>query len=188
MVNRVRRRVASALATVKRIVYTTVAIAMAIVFAVVAIFALSEAVPPAVDNAQQVLDVIGEGCETELCCDDCRVIPVSRVIDGDTFVSGGSRVRLFGVDTPEVGESCATEATERLRGLAGDTVRVEPGPRSQDSFGRSLFYTYTEAGDSIDEILVSEGLAYAWTRDGQHRDYIASVERSARTQGTGCLW
>ena len=117
-----------------------------------------------------------------------HLIKIRNHLFGDTFVSGSSRVRLFGVDTPEVGQSCATEATERLRGLARDTVRVEPGPRSQSSFGRSLFYIYTEAGDSIDEILVKEGLGRAWTRDGQHRDYIVSVERSARTQETGCLW
>ena len=38
------------------------------------------------------------------------------------------RVRLFGVDTPEQGERCYSEATERLKELAGDTVRVELGP------------------------------------------------------------
>jgi len=65
------------------------------------------------------------GCETTLCCPDCEVISVTRVIDGDTFVSGGDRVRLFGMDTPEVGEPCYSEATARLRELAKDAVRVE---------------------------------------------------------------
>lgn len=33
-------------------------------------------------------DVSNAGCETTLCCPDCDVISVTRIIDGDTFVSG----------------------------------------------------------------------------------------------------
>ena len=36
-----------------------------------------------------------------------------------------SRVRLYGVDTPERGEPCFEEATERFRELAGGRVRIE---------------------------------------------------------------
>ncbi len=71
-------------------------------------------------------------CGTTLCCANCPAIPVLRVIDGDTFVTTGNQsVRIFGVDTPEKGEKCYQEATERLRELAGDQVRVElgQGPR-----------------------------------------------------------
>ena len=77
-------------------------------------------------------------CEVALCCFHCTLYPVQRVIDGDTFVSGRnrdgseSRVRLYGVDTPERGEPCFEEATERFRELAGDRVRIEFGPRSED--------------------------------------------------------
>ena len=62
------------------------------------------------------------------------------------------------------------------------------GPRTEDAFGRLLYYVYTEAGDSIDETLVGEGLAGAWTRDGQHRDRLIELERQARREGKGCLW
>ncbi len=86
-------------------------------------------------------------------------------------------MRLFGVDTPERSEKCYREATDRLRVLAGVEVRVELGPRSQDRYGRLLYYVYTQDGDSIDEKLVSEGLAKAWTRDGQHRDLLVGLER-----------
>lgn len=117
---------------------------------------------------------------------------VVRVIDGDTLdvlISNIThRVRLFGVDTPERGEPCYHEATERLRQLAGDVVRVEAGPRGEDSYGRLLFYLYTPNGESIDAMLISEGLATAWTRDGQYRDPLVNLEREARMQGIGCLW
>ena len=125
---------------------------------------------------------------TNLRCPDCETIPVTRIIDGDTFVSGETRIRLYGMDTPEIGEKCADEATERLKKLAGDAVRVERGPRLTDVYGRSLAYVYTESGLSIDELLVKEGLAVAWTRDGRHMDYLMDLERETKSEGIGCLW
>ena len=110
-----------------------------------------------------------------------------RVIDGDTFATSGDQsVRLFGVDTPERGEKCYRKATDRLRELAGGEVRVELGPRSRDRYGRLLYYVYTQDRGSIDERLVSEGLAKAWTRDGQHRALLVGLEREAQRDGSGC--
>lgn len=128
------------------------------------------------------------GCTTAICCSNCPELDVDRIIDGDTFASANARIRLFGIDTPERGEKCFTEATDRLREIAGDTVLVERGPRAMDQYGRILFYIYTESGESIDEILVREGLAIAWKRDGQHRASLASAEEGARRDGRGCLW
>ena len=115
-------------------------------------------------------------------------ISVDRVIDGDTFQSANARIRRFGVDTPERGEPRFTEATERFRQLAGDSVRVEFGPRQQDRYGRIHYNVYTDQGESIDEMLVREGSAEAWTRDGQHRDVLVAAEEGARRDGRGCLW
>ncbi len=126
--------------------------------------------------------------ETTLRCPDCRSLTVLAVIDGDTFDSGAGRVRLFGVDTPERGERCFSHATHWLRQLSAGTVRVEQGPRQRDPGGRLLFYAYTEAGNSIDEMLIREGLATAWTRDGQHRGLLLELEQAARRSGKGCLW
>ncbi|HZA26008.1 MAG TPA: thermonuclease family protein, partial [Dehalococcoidia bacterium] len=60
--------------------------------------------------------------------------------------------------------------------------------RKMDEFNQVLAYVYTEAGDSVDEILVREGLALAWTGDGQHRGVLIAAEREAQQQGIGCLW
>jgi endonuclease YncB( thermonuclease family) len=127
------------------------------------------------------------GCQTTLCCEECELLAVARVIDGDTFDSPAGRVRLFGVDTPERGERCYNEASRRLRSLAGASVRVQSGPRDRDPNGRLLYYVYTANGESIDEKLVREGLAVAWTRDGQHRDLLLSLEAEVRASGNGCL-
>ncbi len=123
-----------------------------------------------------------------LRCPNCSPVQVFRVIDGDTFDSLRGRIRLFGVDTPEVGEKCHDGARKRLKELAGVEVRLGSGPRAQDPGGRLLFYVYTEAGDSISEALIKEGWGYAWTLDGQHRDFLVEVETDARRQGVGCLW
>lgn len=62
------------------------------------------------------------------------------------------------------------------------------GPRSEDRYGRILFYVYNNDGESIDETLVREGLALAWTRDGQHKDGLVAAEEGAKRDGVGCLW
>ncbi len=181
MFDRLERRINRAKAAVVQMVRTAVALVLTTIFAVVSILALIAASP-------EILEFFDGGCGTDLCCEDCRTVPVSRIIDGDTFVSGSNRVRLFGVDAPEVGEPCSEEATARLRRLAGDAVRVEEGSRRIDSFQRLLLYVYTRSGRSIDETLINEGLAVAWTDDGQHRDRLVAVQETARGRGAGCLW
>ncbi|MDA1128798.1 MAG: thermonuclease family protein [Chloroflexi bacterium] len=128
------------------------------------------------------------GIETDLTCEDCFEVQVIRIIDGDTLDTSRGVIRLYGVDTPEVGQPCESEATKRLRDLAGDTIRIEVGPRTTDQYGQMLAYVYTEDGTSIDEALVREGLAEAGTQDGQHRDLLLMMERDARMQSVGCLW
>ena len=125
---------------------------------------------------------------TALRCDDCSSLTVLRIIDGDTLDTPAGRIRLFGINAPERGKHCYNQATDSLRRLAGDTIRVEQGPRAQDRGGRLLYYVYTEGGNSIDETLLREGLAVAWTRDGQHRDLLVGLEEAARQAGNGCLW
>jgi micrococcal nuclease len=85
------------------------------------------------------------------------------------------------------GEPCYDEATDRLRELAGDSVRVQFGPRQGDQYGRILYHVYNLEGESIDEMLVREGLARAWTRDGQHVGKLLAAEAIAKEAGRGCL-
>lgn len=128
-----------------------------------------------------------------LCCFHCPVFKVTRVVDGDTFISGRTtdgeelRIRLFGVDTPERGEPCYDEATERLKELAGDSVRIEYGPRRTDRYGRLLAYFYTKDAENIAEKLIQEGLGEAWKRDGQHRSLLVGLEREAEGKKAGCF-
>jgi micrococcal nuclease len=119
-------------------------------------------------------------------------VPVDRIIDGDTLdvrVAGSAvRVRLYGVDTPERGETCYREATERLRALAGDVVQLLPDARLTDPGGRELRYVYSTDGVLIDQLLVVEGYGVAWRADGSKRAEIIAAEDEARAAGRGCLW
>ena len=135
-----------------------------------------------------VTDVPGS-CGTNLCCSICALMPVARVIDGDTFVNDqGQRVRVYGINSVERDLQCYDEAKNRFRELAGDAVRIQYGPRLNDRYGRDLYYIYTEDGRSVDELMVRQGMAHAWKVDGQHRDMLAELEAEARQNGAGCLW
>ena len=74
-----------------------------------------------------------------------------------------------------------------LRRDAGRMIETEQArgrfESSQDLTRRLLYYIYTADGASIDAALVREGLARAWTRDGQHRRTLDQIG-----SGVGCLW
>lgn len=120
-----------------------------------------------------------------------RVIsgPVSRVVDGDTFVLAGQRVRLFGVDAPERDQrcerggrtyNCGAEATRWLEAaVAGRDLSC--AQRDIDHFDRMI--GVCRAGDvDLGEALVRAGWAYA-----DRRFSLAYVEQEgeARQQRRG---
>jgi micrococcal nuclease len=123
---------------------------------------------------------------------DLQPAEVERVIDGDTIdvtIDGTLwRVRYFGVDTPERGDRCFREATDRNTQLIGEEVLLLPDQRDEDEFGRLLRYVFTGDGTSVDATLVAEGFGYAWTRDGRYKDEIIRLEDEAEAAGRGCLW
>ena len=126
--------------------------------------------------------------QTVITCPDCLLTNVTGIVDGDTIDTSIGRVRFYGIDTPERGEACFSEATAATESFAGSQVRLEDGPRLTDSFDRRLAYVYDASGNSIDVQLVSGGFARAWTQDGQHREVLMGLEERARENGAGCLW
>ena len=118
---------------------------------------------------------------------------VAEIVDGDTITAkledGRTLpIRYFGIDTPERGDRCFREATDRNEQLIGDTVLLLPDQRLEDSNGRLLRYIFLEDGTSVDATLVAEGFAEAWRADGYYRDLILALEDAARAAGRGCLW
>ncbi len=95
---------------------------------------------------------------------------VERVVDGDTLeVSSGDRVRLIGIDTPEVGECGDDEAAAVLRRLVdGRRVSLVAGAsQDRDRYGRLLRYVEVDGVDA-NLVLLQRGRAIARydSRDG----------------------
>ncbi|MEQ8307246.1 MAG: thermonuclease family protein [Hoeflea sp.] len=110
-----------------------------------------------------------------------------RVIDGDSLAMGERRLRLKGIDAPELAQrcrrdsleyACGMEARTKLRALIGaDTVSCVG--EGVDRYGRDL--VRCEAGGrDLNRIMVRSGHAVSFG------DYGAE-ERLARRQGAG-LW
>jgi micrococcal nuclease len=93
------------------------------------------------------------------------------VVDGDTLWVNGVKVRVADIDAPEVfSPRCAAEkalgdrATARLLGLINQgpfTMRAWEG-RDADKYGRKLRVLMRD-GQSLGDVLVSEGLARTWS-------------------------
>jgi micrococcal nuclease len=134
-----------------------------------------------------------------------RWCTVVRVVDGDTLeldVPDGdeptTRVRLWGVDAPEMArrdpprpaEPLAERATDRARALVqGERVHVTVEPhRLRGNYGRLLAFIELPDGRMLNEALIAEGLARADDRwSHRHVNRFAAVQRQARESGLG-IW
>jgi micrococcal nuclease len=126
-------------------------------------------------------------------------VEVRKVIDGDTLeVTGGERVRLIGVDTPEtVAEDrpvgCFGKEASRFTASVvppGTPVRLVGDAEQRDRFGRLLAYVYRRAdGLFVNAELLRRGYALLLTIPPNiaHTDEFAAIARQAR-EGSQGLW
>lgn len=91
----------------------------------------------------------------------------ARVIDGDTIKIGDKRIRLWGIDAPELSEPGGKEAKAFLQGLLLDT-KVSCRPRGADRYKRTVAQCFRPRGfdkaDDIAWILVLNGYARDWPK------------------------
>lgn len=128
----------------------------------------------------------------------CLVTPVLaqegriRVIDGDSLEVGGTTVRLFGIDAPEMGQTCQTDRGTTLDcgAWARDGVEALFGGQEArcdlieiDRYGRAVAKCDV-LGQDIGERLVADGLALAFRRYSMDYDL---TEKQAAVAGYG-LW
>ena len=127
------------------------------------------------------------------------LVPVTKVTDGDTihvtYLGRDERVRLIGVDTPEVpwyggkSECYGVEAgLYARRRLSARSVRLGFDVTRRDRYGRLLAYVYL-GGELFNLTLVRLGYAVAdpVRPDTAMAVQFASAEAVARTSGRG-LW
>lgn len=120
---------------------------------------------------------------------------VDYVHDGDTlFLADGRKVRLLGIDTPEVsdgGECFGVEARDALRGILpeGTEIRVLPDVNPEDRFGRSLLHVYLPDGTFVNRALIDQGYAEALIirPNLMFADEFEAAEDAAAASGVG-LW
>ena len=80
-----------------------------------------------------------------------------RLIDGDTFAYGADRIRIKGIDTPEVSESGGFEASQRLDLLLREGP-VMVIPQALDVYGRIVADVYVN-DQNVADTLTQEGYA-----------------------------
>ena len=116
----------------------------------------------------------------------------AQVIDGDTIALGGGRVRLHGIDAPELDQRCGAgqgaswpcgrEAAAHLaRLIAGRDVNCQA--RGHDAYGRVLGVCAAGAHE-INAQMVRAGMAWAFDRYTQ--SYVVA-EAEARERKLG-VW
>ncbi len=96
-----------------------------------------------------------------------RQVKVRWVPDGDTlFLHSGARVRLRGVDAPEIGHDSqpsqyyAQRSRQILSSLVeGKTLLIDTNLK-KDRFGRLLAYARLQNGQLLNKILLQQGCAF----------------------------
>lgn len=118
---------------------------------------------------------------------------IATAIDADTLdVEGGPRVRLFGIDAPEVAQRCkrpdgrewrcGIEARNRLADLV-DGIEVQCAGDEFDDYQR-LLARCSVGGVEVNALLIREGLAWAFLK--YSRAYV-DLEAIARARHLG-IW
>ena len=124
---------------------------------------------------------------------------MTKVTDGDTihvtYLGHEERVRLIGIDTPEVswyggrGECFGEEAGQySRRRLSDQKVRLAFDVEARDRFGRLLAYVFL-GGELFNLTLVKLGYARADAvpPDTARAAQFSAAEQEARAEGLG-LW
>lgn len=141
---------------------------------------------------------------------------VVRIVDGDTFEvrfpnGNVEKVRLLGVDTPEVhvendpgefegiptnqqGEDWLRDwghkASEFSRSEVGGqeiTIRTDVEADRRGSYGRLLVYVYDDSGELLNEKLLRQGYARMYDSEFTKRGAFSSAEATAQQNDVG-LW
>lgn len=141
---------------------------------------------------------------------DYSNVLIIRVVDGDTLDLGNKkRVRLIGIDTPEMHDSdklnrdaarsgqsveaikkLGTQAYQFTRGLVeGKRVRLEFDKERYDRYNRTLAYVYLADGTFVNAKIIQEGYASVmrYPPNVKHADLFLKLYQEARQNRRG-LW
>lgn len=130
---------------------------------------------------------------------DVHEARVETVVDGDTLhLRDGRKVRLIGLDTPEIGHrgtadgvgaQAARRALLQMIEQSGGRVYLKPGNQSKDRYGRLLAHVFNAKRENLTWRLLREGKGYqiAVPPNLGFLDCYLEGEAEARKAGLG-LW
>ena len=125
-------------------------------------------------------------------------VRVVSVQDGDSLIvrlgrsrdSEEVRVRLYAIDAPESDQQYGREARDYLRRLIRNTDDLLLEPVDTDQYGRLvgvLFYRADGRRNSVNRLMVEQGMAWWYRQYGGHGLGLEQAERQARRMRRG-LW
>ena len=94
-----------------------------------------------------------------------------RVVDGDTIVLNGEKIRFSGIDTPELKQTCIQDGEEVGCGMTAKVLLVkkignntpECISEGKDAYKRTLAECFVN-GKSLSKFLVRSGYAFAYRK------------------------
>lgn len=99
-----------------------------------------------------------------------------HIADGDTLTCSGVKVRLYGINAPELShrnlriaeEPGGREASARLRQLTRGRVTCTEAGNQYDRYGQMVAKCQTDQIPDLGAQLLQEGLACQWIRYSRH--------------------
>ena len=94
-----------------------------------------------------------------------------KIIDGDTIILNGEKIRFSGIDTPELKQTCMKEDQKISCGMSAkmllikkiDNEMPECIMEGKDAYKRTLAECFVN-GDSLSGFLVRSGYAFAYRK------------------------
>ena len=94
-----------------------------------------------------------------------------KIIDGDTIILNGEKIRFSGIDTPELKQTCLKDDQEVPCGMTAKRLlaekignaTVECTGEGKDTYKRTLAECFVN-GESLSKFLVRSGYAFAYRK------------------------
>ena len=94
-----------------------------------------------------------------------------KIIDGDTIILNGEKIRFSGIDTPELKQTCLKDDQEVPCGMTAkrllaekiSNATVECISEGKDTYKRTLAECFVN-GESLSKFLVRSGYAFAYRK------------------------